>query len=390
MKKQFVFAFCLCTVLSVNAQQKTSVLIISNKEGKLLVDGNEQTSVRSSETAKLSLEDGDHIIQVKTASDIITKTISCSDGKQKVITFDFVLNNPPPSSTNDVSISTVADIQLDLPGTLSELRHLEKFYTFDEGDEISFDFDIINKNGTVNIAVYSYPDKGLIYSKEKVEAIAGEKIMIPKRGVYCFVFSTNHVINRSAHFVVTRKPVSNANKNFRTAVRIKYDTTYQEIINNQVRVYSMGNPGHSNRTTVRINFPPKTTYWVYWVGVDQESMAKMKVLADKLAKGAARFVDPIPALGLGLIAELPMFNSTATVNYRFADNVNSENFYNGNPNYNYYNFKEGKNITTDYAVEKTMAKEMNLCLWNNSQFAGHDVFVKVGAFIVTPTIIPAD
>jgi hypothetical protein len=234
-------------------------------------------------------------------SDIITKTISCSDGKQKVITFDFGLNNLAPSSPNDVISSTVADIQLDLPGTLSELRHLEKFYTFDEGDEISFYFDIINKNGTVNIAVYSYPDKGLIYSKEKVETIAGEKIMIPKRGVYCFVFSTNHVINRAAHFVVSRKPISNANKNFRTAVRIKYDTTYQEILNNQVRVYSMGNLSHPNRSIVRINFPPKTTYWVYWIGVGQESMTRMKDLTSKLGKGAAKLaIDPIAALGLGL------------------------------------------------------------------------------------------
>jgi hypothetical protein len=391
MKYQLVLTICLSTVLSIRAQQKTNVLIISNKEGKLLVDGNEQSWLKSSETAKLVLEDGDHIIQVKTISDIITKTVSCSDGKQKLITFDFVSTTLQPSSISDMGITKVADIQLDLPGSLSDVHSAQKFYAFDEGDDISFDFDIINKNGTVNIAVYSYPDKGLLYSKEKVVDISGEKIKIPKRGVYCFVFSTNHIINRSAHFVVNRKPISDANKNFKTSVRVKYDTTYQDVLNDQVRVYSLGNLNHPNRTIVRINLPPRTTYWVYWIGVGQESMTKMKNFADNLAKGAAGLAaNPIAALGLRLIPSLPMFNSTATVSYKFADNMNSTNFNNGKPNCSFYSFKEGQNITTDYTTVRAVAKEMNLCFWNNSQFLGYDVNIKVGAFIVIPSVIPEE
>jgi hypothetical protein len=117
----------------------------------------------------------------------------------------------------------------------------------------------------------------------------------------------------------------------------------------------------------------------------------MKGFADKLSKGAAGLaVNPIYALGFGLIGSLPMFNSTATVDYRFADNMNSEMFYNGNPNYRYYTFKEGKNITTDYTIARTVSNELNLCLWNNSQLMGHDVNIKIGAFIVTPTYVPEE
>jgi hypothetical protein len=82
-----------------------------------------------------------------------------------------------------------------------------------------------------------------------------------------------------------------------------------------------------------------------------------------------------------------VFNSTATVDYRFTDNINSEFFLSGNPNCKYYTFKEGTNVTTDYAIEKTTVKEVNLCLWNNNRLLGHDVNIRVGAFIVKASYI---
>lgn len=389
MKHHFFLTICLIANLSIYAQQKTSVLVISNQEGKLLVDGTEHAWLKSSEATKLLLEDGDHIIQLKTSNETITKTISCADGKQKVITFELASTSSQLSSNSNSDALTVADIQMDLPGSLSDDPFLRKLYAFDKGDEISFNFDILNKNGTVNIYMYSYPDNGLIYSKESVTAITEEKIILSKRGVYYFSFSTNHIIDRSAHFVVKRKPVSETGKSFKTSVRIKYDTTYQEVLNNQVRVYSLGNLSHTNRTIVRVNLPAQTAYWVYWIGVGQESMDKMREFTDRLSQGAVGLAaNPIYALGFGLISSLPMFNSTATVDYIFADNMNSELFLNGSPNYSYYTFKVGKNITTDYTLEKTIAKELNFCLWNNSQLVGHDVTIKVGAFSVTSSYVP--
>jgi hypothetical protein len=388
---KYLFLFTALTItIHANAQIKTNVLIISSKEGKLLVDGNERSWLNPNETTKLTLDEGDHIIQVKTANEMSTQTITCNDGKQKVVNFDFSSgSNIQPTANSETDALTVADIQLNLPSSLSNAPFLRKFYAFDEGDAVTFDFDILNKNGTINIYFYSYPDNALIYSKEKTNAVSKELIKIPKRGVYYFSFSTNHIINRSAHFVVKRQSGPSVNKNFKTAVRIKYDTTYQEVLNSQVRVYSTGNFGHTNRTTVRINLPARTTYWVYWIGVGQESMDRMKSFADKLSRGASGLAtDPISALGFRLISSLPMFNSTATVDYRFADNPNSEMFSSGAGNYQYYNFKEGKNITTDYSIERTVSKEMNLCLWNNNPLLGHDVSVKVGAFLVTASYVP--
>lgn len=383
-----IFFLLLVANLSTFAQQKTNVLVISTHEGKLLVDGTEQQWLKASEPAKLSLESGDHIIQLKTTTETNTKTISCSDGKQKVINFDDSPNIETQPKIAPADIISVADLQLELPGSLSGAHLIRKPYCFDEGDQISFDFDILNKSGTINISLSSYPDNGQIFSKDKICTINDETIKIPKRGIYYFTFSTNHVVTRSAHFVVKRKPSSGANSAFSTAVRVKYDTTFQEIMNDQVHVYSTGNIGHINRTIVRINLPAQTKYWVYWIGVDKESMEKMKQLVTQLSSAASKLTaNPLCALGFRLIPSLPMFNSTATVDYRFADNANSELFFAGNPGYNYYTFKEGTNVTTDYAIEEINPKEMNLCLWNNNRITGHDVNIQVGAFIVKSSLI---
>ena len=48
-----------------------------------------------------------------------------------------------------------------------------------------------------------------------------------------------------------------------------------------------------------------------------------------------------------------------------------------------YSFKQGANETTDYNIVRTVAREMNLCMLNTNPMLGHDVEVKVGAFIVT-------
>jgi hypothetical protein len=389
MRAIYTLYILISLSLPAFSQQKTNVLVMSNKEGKLFVDAVEFSPIKANEATKVILDEGEHIIQVKTQSETQSKTINCTDGKQKVITFEFSSLEPAPA-VNNSKFQIVADTELDLPGSLSQQGWLNKYYAFDEGDEISFSLKVLNKKGTINIYFYSYPDNALVFSKQTEQEVADQKITIPQRGVYRFSFATNHIINRSAKFTIKRYLNSETARVFNTSVRIKYDTTYQEVLNSQVRVYSIRNENNPNRTTVRINLPENTSYWVYWIGVGQESMNAMKSFAEQLSKGAAGLAgNPIYALGFGLISKLPMFNSTATIGYRFSDHSNSVNFLYGRP-YSYYTFKEGNAVTTDYSVVKTVSKDVNFCLWNNEKWNGHDVQIKVGAFIIRGTYVPEE
>ena len=387
MRVAYVVILIACLGLSAFAQQKTNILIMSNKEGKLFIDATEFSVIKANEATKVSLDDGEHIIQVRTQAETQSKTISCADGKQKVLMFEFTSQFPAPPA-NETSLQIVADTELDLPGSLGQQGWLNKYYAFDEGDEISFTLKVLNKKGTINIYFYSYPDNALVFSKQTEQEVSDQKIVIPKKGVYRFAFATNHVLNRSAHFTVKRNPGPSGDRLFKTSVRLKYDTTYQEVLNTQVRVYSQTNGTNPNRTTVRINLPENTTYWVYWLGVGQESMDEMKSFANQLSKVAQGLAaNPIYAFGLGMIGKLPMFNSTATVGYRFTDHINSQNFLAGRQ-YLGYTFKEGNAVTTDYSIVKAVARELNFCLWNNNLAIGHNVEIKVGAFTVKSVYVP--
>lgn len=388
MRAIYTLAIFILPILPTFAQQKTNVLIMSNKEGKLFVDAAEFSAIKANEATKITLEEGQHIIQVKTQTETQSKTISCTDGKQKVLTFEFS-SQEALAPVNDNKFQIVADTELDLPGSLSQQGWLNKYYAFDEGDEILFSLKVLNKKGTINIYFYSYPDNALVYSKQTEQEVADQRITIPKRGVYRFSFATNHIINRSAKFTVKRHLSSESTQTFNTSVRIKYDTTYQEILNTQVRVHSRGNDNNPNRTTIRVNLPENTTYWVYWIGVGQESIQGMKDFADQLSKGSRFIPNPIFAFGFGLINQLPVFNTTATIGYRFADYANSQSFLYGRP-YSYFTFKEGNAVTTDYSIIKTAGKDLNFCLWNNASNLGHDVQIKVGAFIVKGTYVPEE
>lgn len=372
-------------------QIKTPILILSNKNGKLIVDGLQDTIVKKGEPYKVILDEGEHIIQIVSDNETLTETVTCIGEKQRILKIGFDDNTQVQKITPDNIEKIVTNASVTLPGALSDIPSIvNKYYAFDKGDLVKFSFNLLNKKGTINFYFYSYPDDQLIYSREYAQDLEEQTIPINKRGVYRFVFSTNHIFDRNCEFIVKRIPDKKGNPDFKTNVTVKWDTTYYDVLDTKVRVYSTTNFDHTNRTVVRVNLPEETTYWVYWIGVGQESMKQMENFISQLSKGAAGLVvDPLYAFGIGLIGELPMFKSTATVNYTFADNQNS-NLFMADSSYMKYIFKEGNNITTDYSKIGSIPRELNFCLWNMNSFTGHDVEIKVGAFIIKGYYVPEE
>lgn len=380
----------LCLVQTIHSQIQTPLLILSNKNGKLIADGSEVSEIKKDIPYKIQLEEGEHIIQITSNTVTLTEIVTCIGDKQKVLKMNFENVVEAKSTSEFINEKIVTNSSVSLPGIISDApTFVNKYYAFNKGDNIKFSFNLLNKKGTINFYLYSYPDDQLIFSKEYAQGLEEQSITINKKGVYRFVFSTNHILDRDCEFLVKRIPDKSGGPDFNTNVVVKWDTTYYDVLDTQVRVYSSTNLEHNNRTTVKVNLPEKTTYWVYWIGVGQESVDQMSSFMSDIAGSAAELlVDPIYAFGIGLIGELPMFNSTATVNYVFADNANSALFFNSGENYYHYSFKKGNNVTTDYSKISTMPEELNICLWNNSILTGHDVQIKVGAFAIEGQYVP--
>lgn len=388
----FLILIFLTLSLISSAQTKTPLLILSNIDGKLMVDGEEKSFIKKNEPYKINVDEGEHILQLIGSVETITEIIECVGNKQRVIKLNFVEDIKINEAITNNDEIIVSNASVSLPGAISDSpSRINKYFTFNKGDEVKFSFDLLNKKGSVNFYFYSYPDDQLIFSRENIQDLDEQTVLINKKGVYRFVFSTNHIFDRDCMFLVKRIPRENSEPNFKTNVVLKWDTTYHEVLDTKVRVYSSTNLYNPNKTVVKVNLPEGTTSWVYWIGVGQESMTQMKNFVSEFSKGAAGLTaNPLYAFGIGLIGELPMFKSSATLNYNFADNANSALFLNNPENYQYYvyTFKKGNNVTTDYSIISTIQEELNICFWNMNSFTGHDVQIKVGAFKVTGEYIP--
>ncbi len=401
LKKILFISFFLLSGI-VQGQNKGTILIITNNDATIVVDGDEIGKTTANTPSKFEITEGEHYFQAKSLingkvveEDKILEIIS---DQQKVIKFEFEqTNNIEQSHSENLTPDEiiVADLNFYAPVLEDEIY----YYAFAPGDEIVVNIEITEKRGNLNLEISEYPNI-VKYTANNFREKNDIKIKVNKKSIYCFSVSATALIMKDCKMTIKRIPKSQETHDFNTNVRLKEqidtlysyqniqilanrDTTYQELINRKFRVYSQTNLDNVNKAFVDIKIPEDTQYWIYWLGVDQESVQEMKQLAESISELSSFAPNPIAAFGLGLITELPMINTTATINYQFLDLDNKNAFMYSN-NYSYFTFKEGNNVTSDYAkIEmKNTPNNGNLYMsfWNESDFSGRDITVQVGVF----------
>ncbi|MBP7556362.1 MAG: hypothetical protein KA821_08865 [Chitinophagaceae bacterium] len=352
------------------------VLIVSCRTGTLLIDGIEIGKIEADDVTRQKLSYGEHYLQVRGEQEKVNMTLIVDSSLKSIVKVG--CGNAEQSSSKAIR---VLNKRINLSGLIVNEAE-ENLIAFDKGDEIVINFSILNKKGTGSVLLKNYETGTELYKKESVNSNTDGRIKIPMRGVYQLSLSTDALFGKDAEIVLDRIPGPASSVEFNTTPKKVYDTISTEVLNTQVRAYSI-NSGRSNKTLVTINLPKNTSYWVYWIGVGQESMEKMRSFASTVSKASSLIsLNPLVMFGLKLIPSLPMMNATATLDYRFVDNINSQFFYNGRP-YRQYAFRSATNVTTDYALVNEYASDLVLAFNNNSSFNGHDVEVKVVAFSVS-------
>jgi hypothetical protein len=374
--KSALFFSTLLVQLDVFGQpsNETNVVVVPCKKGVLFIDGVNKGEIEANDASQQTLSFGEHYLQLKTETEKINQTITVDQTSKGIIKLGCVVENKSQGNR-------LIDKEITLSGGLVG-GFEQNIIAFDTDDEIIINCAVLNKKGTASIYLQDYNTGREIYRKEKFENIINDKIKIPLKGVYYFGLYSNALLSKSAKLTIDRVPSKNSNSGFKTAVKIETDTTNVEVLKTVARVYSITN-GHGNRTSLKINLPPNTSYWTYWIGVGQEAQGKMKGFASTLSgAGSLLSSNPLVLFGMKLIPALPMLNTTSTVNYQFMDSKNSQSFMNGQA-YSYYTFKHAKNISTDYSIINVKYPDLVLSMENESTFAGQDVEVRVVAFIVT-------
>ena len=382
-------AFSFLIISSCYAQQAgTPVLFISNHDSNLFIDGVEISPLPNNAPYKIYLNPGDHVVQAKTDNEILSQTVSCSDTKQIAVSFNFTgiyTKSIDAGSSNPAEQLVLHDLVTFKKDVVRNLSTTEnKYFSFDVNDRIKFDLKTLQAESLLNLYIYSYPDNRMIYSKENISEV-NDSFTVVRKGVYYFSMTNNNVVKTPGIVKITRIPGAGSRPNFKTSVISRPDTTFTIVSGN---TYTL----KTERLSVPINIPADSRFWVYWIGVGNEAIINYDnydVLYAEGKSGDDRY--PVYAFGTGKSDGLTKVKSSYAVNYAFADKFNSKNFMEGKQ-YDLFNFKQGKGITTDFAIMEIIKKDMQLLISTPQSSIGQKMKIVVAAFQVSENYIidPAD
>jgi hypothetical protein len=381
MYKLFSALFLCFLVFQLNAQSSTEkqVVIVACKEGSLFIDGIPMGSIAADDANRQKLSFGEHYLQLKNGTEKISLTIVVDENMSSIIKLGC-------GSSIARMGKRLIDKQLSLTGMLSKDME-ENIIGLDKDDEIILNCSVINKKGTATIFINELNTGNEIYKKQDFKSVENEKISINSKGIYKITLYTDALFGKDAKLSIDRIPSKNSSPSFNTNPKRVWDTTFTEVLKTEARVYSTGNLSHQNKTAISINLPANTSYWTYWIGVDQPAKEEMGQFISNLSPLITAFsVNPLVLFGMKLIPSLPMMKSPSTVNYKFMDTPNAKAYINGLA-HSYYKFKHADNITTDYSLINVRAADLVLAMENENSFTGFNVDIRVVAFMIRSKLV---
>ncbi len=373
-----VFLFFIYSISAAQLAEK-AVVFVPCKAGELVLDGISLGSLDAEDARREMLAYGEHYIQLKARSGNFGLTLVVDSSTSTIVRIGCSDSPGRPSAV-------LINKQVSLSGLLSSDTE-SNLVGLDKNDEITLNCAILNKKGKAILCIRDYNTGAEIYKKEGFNKIEDDKIKVPAKGVYQVQLYTEALFGKNASLRVERKPAPESSPGFSTLVKAKLDTSAVEVLNTVTRVYSTTNLDHTNKTTIAINLPAGTSYWVYWIGAGQQAINGFKAFSSSLSASAGLLsANPLVRFGFNLIPSLPSFSAPTTINYRFLSSAEAGNFL-SNRAYSYYAFKHADHISADYARVNFYIRDLVLALNNESLVNGQNVEVRVVAFIINRRMV---
>lgn len=377
----FALLLIVTEIPAQNPKEK-ELVFVACKTGELIIDGNSFGIVEADDAKPKRLTFGDHYVQLKTGSEKINLSLIIDENTKSIIKIGCV------EKVEGKGVRLI-NKNISLTGLLSNSTE-DNIIGLDKDDEIIVNSMVTNKKGTATIFITEYSKSTEIYRKQDFKTLENEVIKIPSKGVYKITLYTDALFGKEAKLTVDRVAAKSSPSSFNTIPIRVYDTTWTEVIKTTTRVYSTSNLDHNNKTSISINLPPNTSYWTYWIGVDQQLQDNMTAFVKNLSPVLSAFsVNPLVLFGMKLIPSLPMMKTPATVDYIFTDTKNSLAFSNGQA-YTYYKFKHADNISSDYSIINGNVADLVLSLTNKNLTKGYNIDVRAVAFIIRSKLVLAE
>ena len=319
--------FLLISIISLGLNAQGDLLIVADSDCEIVIDGELIRSLIRSVPKKISLSDGDHLIQAKSLDKELNEIVHIEKGKQKVISLSFLKEKEVPvknvtevqkekKSTKELFLP-VADLTLSLAGEMNALANedftfdnqSDLYYAFEEGDIVAINGSILNKKGKFFITVVAYPEMTPVYSKQKLENLTNQQFPIYKKGIYIIRIGTSAFFDKKIHLKIKRQPDSPEKRNFNTRVAKRY--RYQSVKIGEPATYFVNSTsnetfkGGTNEITIPISTPPNTVEWYYTISASRnehevKNNLKSTSLVQDLAKTLTTAEPTMAILNIGL------------------------------------------------------------------------------------------
>ena len=298
------------------AQDASTILVLSNKSGKLIFDGEEKGNCEANIPFKVVSTPGEHYVQVRTIENgnIEDKgdVVVLEPAKQKVFKITFDESSSPPATSMEI---VVADLNFSIPGLTTvgswananpgqSYPYPTHFVAFEKGDEIIVNTSMTNKKGTNVMEVRTYPGNVLKYSNNSFTDLENLRIKVEERSIYQLVFATNHIFDRNCLLTIKRKPASADAGSFNTNVSLQRVSRTISVVESASQFINSGSnaafKGGTSRIVVPVNLPPNTVEWFY-----RFSASRSKEEIENTRKGVSLFTELtkllLDATGVGMV-----------------------------------------------------------------------------------------
>lgn len=287
MKRITFILALLCSVpATILAQNTGSLLLVSDVECTVSVDGEDAISMKTNQPRKFDLVEGQHYLVCKSTVGEKSEIVEITAGQQKV---HKLLLSSVGSPKNSPAIKTVnrqdiADLEVDLAGGIEIAAAVSDgaeeadyypayFYSLQKGDILSVDIQFQNNKGTINFELVSYPDGNEIFSQQKFQDLEQKEIKIPHDGIYRLTISNNHMFGKRIKLHLSRIPVNEESAKKPTKVQecMKYTVVkLQEPMSQWINSTSNETwKGGTNEVTIPVKLPPNTVEWYYVVSASR-------------------------------------------------------------------------------------------------------------------------
>lgn len=270
LKKQLtILLICIISSLSGFTQDSATLLIVANKNARVMFDGEKIGTVTKNVPGKFEVTAGEHYLQVICQcpeQNEKSEILALEAGTQKVLKFEFAL----PEKREEI---TVAELDFAIPGVLNAAASdvpvdpPTYYYAFEEGDQMIIDLQMTNEQGTNTVQVFSYPDGRILYTNDSFQDLNKQKVSIRSKGIYGLSFSTTHAFGRDVRLTLSRIPASAETAQFDTGVALK--DFYSAKVIQKAHNFFINSGTHAtvkggkSRIYLPLTFPENTVKWYY-------------------------------------------------------------------------------------------------------------------------------